>query len=114
MEYSDDYSSDDNIELSLTKQKKKDRRIRRSGIEWSLESMERLIENVKQFESLWNPKHPSYKDRETNPQAWEAVAIALQLPKQEVVVKWNAMRSNYRVGVFFFFDCCFSISKSVS
>ncbi|XP_055914335.1 uncharacterized protein LOC129947700 [Eupeodes corollae] len=80
-----------------SKKQRKDNRVRKCNFQWTSEATMILIENVEKFENLWNPLYHSYKDRKTHQKSWERIAKSLSLPKQEVVVKWNSLRSNYRI-----------------
>lgn len=90
-------------EGNKTKNKKKtDKRVRRVGIQWTPESVQKLIDAVEQHESLWNVKSQTYKNRDAKENAWSEVAAAVDSDKTEALIKWNSLRVTYRVNYIFY------------
>lgn len=88
---------------------------RKQSSTWSKDETKQLIEAVETFECLWNFDVKDYKNKHNRDAAWLKVASSIVgRDKTDCTAKWNALRTNYRVGfennqtfTFFYFECTF-------
>jgi hypothetical protein len=67
-----------------------------SETEWVRSKISELIELYRSREVLWNPKHPSFKDKNLKNYAWGEIAVQLQVDKFEVQTKMKNLTTCFR------------------
>lgn len=60
---------------------------------------ERLIREVKVRESLYNIRHPNYKDRHNTDAMWDEVAVSLGMTVMDAKRLWGTLRSSFTRSV---------------
>lgn len=58
-----------------------------------------IIRAVKKRECVWNIESPNYKIRNAHAIAWNQIAEEVRIPKEDVSVKWNLLRQQFRVNI---------------
>ena len=64
-------------------------------IDWSTEKVKKLIDLYRDYELLWNPKHPQYKNRVVRFTAWKDMAKKLRCQPIETEKKMNSLRVQF-------------------
>ncbi|XP_038153207.1 uncharacterized protein LOC119791263 isoform X2 [Cyprinodon tularosa] len=64
-------------------------------VRWSQSTEERLVELWKAHPSLFDVASKSYHDRRKREKSWEAIAVQLQLPANEVKTRVASLRTQY-------------------
>lgn len=67
-----------------------------SDVEWSRSKITVLIEMYRDKEVLWNPKNPSFKNKNLKNYAWSEIASELKIEKTEAQTKMKSMTSMFQ------------------
>lgn len=64
---------------------------------WSTQETNQLIDCIQENECLWNPESKYVTDRQERLAALSRIANEIGCIRTDVLMKWNAIRSTYRV-----------------
>lgn len=67
-----------------------------SGFEWNKENVSKLIELFREHPVLWDSKHFEYKMRNKKQDAWNEIALEMQLDRNEVEKKMRCLIGQYQ------------------
>lgn len=67
------------------------------AVEWTEDKCLKLIQEVREKRVLWDPKDPKKKKKNAKKDALASVAAVLQMPADEIQVKWKNLAQSYRV-----------------
>lgn len=60
----------------------------------------RIIAEVEKREYIWNDAAPLYKNRKLMQIGWQQLADLMDIPREEIIIKWSLLRQRFRVCIF--------------